>query len=546
MQAARTYWLGVVVLAACHASPRPDPQSRADRALQVLDPARIEKDTRYLGSDELEGRAPGTPGGAKAEEFIAARYHELGLAPGGDAGTYFQTVPLRQATPTSASVVVATSHGTVTLDQTRDVFVRGYPRAAHVALEAPLAFVGYGLERPDLGYDDLAGVDLHGAIAVIFSGAPRTLHGQPVDPALHAALSEVAPRARALRDHGAVGYITVWDPARARVQPWSGIFEKAPRITFAWLDGGVAASDPVLPSVTIGVDTLDRIAGAPVAQTTWEQLDRGEHPRVEIAGTLALTMDSDLKDVTARNVVGVLPGGDLAGEYVAYSAHHDHLGIGTPVRGDAIYNGTLDNAIGVAEMLEIARALRALPQPPRRSVMFVAVTAEERGLLGSEYFTLHPPVPIDRIVGDINIDGGTTDYQVFDVVALGSEHSTLGTQAEAAAHMVGLALSPDPEPDQVLFIRSDQYSFVKRGVPSLYASVGYKDAQGKTETNRRLSDAWMTEHYHQPSDEWLPDFRAAYTLPELRFELVLGLLVADADARPHWNPGDVFGSLVKR
>src|SRR3569623_3222871 len=269
------YWLGVVALAACHASPRSDQQSCADRALQVLDPARIEKDTRYLGSDELEGRAPGTPGGAKAEEIIAARYHELGLAPGGEGGTYFQTVPLRQATPTSASVVVATSHGTVTLDQTRDVFVRGNPRAAQVALEAPLAFVGYGLERPDLGYDDLAGVDLHGAIAVIFSGAPRTLHGQPVDPALHAALSEVAHSERALCVFGVVGYITVWDPARARDQPWSGIFEKAPRITFAWLDGGVAAADPVLPSVTIGVDTLDRIAGATVAQTAGEPLARG-------------------------------------------------------------------------------------------------------------------------------------------------------------------------------------------------------------------------------------------------------------------------------
>jgi hypothetical protein len=536
-----------VLVAACHAaSPHPvDLAARAAPALNALDPVRVETDTKYLASDELEGRAPGTPGGAKAEQYIAERYKQIGLQPGGEHGTYFQTVPLRQATVTSATVAAHTQHGDVVLDPAKEVFVRGYPRSAHVAIDAPLVFVGYGMAREDLGYDDLSGLELHGSIAVIFSGAPRTTAGKPVDPALHASLAEIGPRTRALRDHGASAVLVIYDPARARVAPWHMIFQKSPRIGSAWLEGGVPASDPVIPAVTIDTDAFDRIMGAPAAMALWQQLDHGERAHLAIAASLTLHVESELSDVVARNVVGVLPGGDLAREDVLYTAHHDHLGIGTPVNGDAIYNGALDNAIGVAEMLEIARAMKALPHPPRRSVMFVAVTAEERGLLGSDFFIEHPTVPRERIVGDINLDGGTPDYQVYDVVALGSEHSSLGATAAVAARTVGLTLSPDPEPDQVLFIRSDQYSFVKRGIPSLFASVGYMDAHGHTETNRALSDAWMETHYHQPSDQWESSYRGAYTLPELRFELVVGLAVADADTRPAWNTGDVFAGVAK-
>ena len=232
-------WL--LALAACHASPRPEPETRTARALKALDAARIEKDTRYLASDALEGRAPGTPGGGRPSSTLpiatASSVSRRAAMPGRTSSRYRYArrhrPPLWLSRPhhtaSSRSIRPATCSCVATL------------RTAHVAVDAPLVFVGYGLERADLGYDDLAGVDLHGAIAVIFSGVRRTLGGKPVDPALHAALAEVSPRTRVFRDHGAVGFITIWDPARARVQPWSGIFEKAPRVG---LPGSTAARPP--------------------------------------------------------------------------------------------------------------------------------------------------------------------------------------------------------------------------------------------------------------------------------------------------------------
>jgi hypothetical protein len=224
-------WL--VLLAACHAaSPQPaDLATRAASALKQLDPAQLERDTKYLASDELEGRAPGTPGGKKAEDYIATRYAEIGLQPGGEHGTYFQDIPMREATLAGGSF----SANGVSLEVGRDVVLRGYPRDANIAIDQPLAFVGYGIHRPDLGYDDLDGVQLRGAIAVVFSGAPRTLQGKPVDVALHAVLADVAGRYPALRDRGAVAVLVIFDPARAEHSPWPQVVSRTPTTSLAWM-----------------------------------------------------------------------------------------------------------------------------------------------------------------------------------------------------------------------------------------------------------------------------------------------------------------------
>ena len=530
-------------MAACHAaSPHPaDLATRAAPAVKQLDPAQLERDTKYLASDELEGRAPGTPGGTKAEDFIARRYAEIGLTPAGDHGTFFQDVPMREATVEDGALTI---NGTE-LERGRDTVLFPFPREAHVAIDAPFVFVGYGIQRPDLGYDDLTGVDLHGSIAIVFGGSPRSIGGKQLDPALHAVLADIAERTRALREHGATGVVIVRDPLRARGVPWSLAVQRAGNRDAAWLEAGAPASGPVLPGAVIDGTTLDRLAGKPVSQALWEQLDRGQRAALDVKldGTLRITCS--MRDITGRNVIGMLPGGDLRDEIVAYSAHHDHLGIGEPVNGDKIYNGALDNAIGVAEMLEIAHGMKALPHPPRRSVLFVAVTGEESGLLGSDYFTMHASVPIERIVADINIDGDSPYYEVFDVNALGAEHSSLQHDALHAARAAGLMLSPDPDPPQVLFIRSDQYSFVKRGIPSVFAGSGVLDVHGSPQANSKLATAWSTERYHEPSDEWLPGYHADWVLPSMRFELMLGIAVADADSRPDWNPGDVFGTVGK-
>jgi Zn-dependent M28 family amino/carboxypeptidase len=204
----------------------------------------------------------------------------------------------------------------------------------------------------------------------------------------------------------------------------------------------------------------------------------------------------------------------------------------------------MDNAVGSAALIEMARAFRALPAKPHRSILFVSVTAEEKGLLGSEYFAHHPTVPLAKIVANVNIDGVIANYEVHDEVALGSEHSSLATQVAEAAKVVGLAVSPDPDPPSVYFIRSDQYNFVKVGIPAIFPGAGWMDEKGDPTAHKAQSDEWEEQHYHLPSDNWLPGYRAEWTLPELKFDFLVGLAIANSATRPTWNAGDVFGSFA--
>ena len=537
----------LVLVVACGqpASPRvPDLATLGAPGLHAIDPAKLEANTKFLSSDELAGRGTGTAGGARAEQYIAEQFAALGLEPAGEHGTYFQTVPLREATRIDAqtSLVFHAHGGDVELIGGRDAALFGDPHAADVSIDAPLVFVGYGLAIP--GYDDLAGVDLHGAIAVVFGGAPRTIGGHALDTSQHAVMSDTKVRTRALRDRGARAMIVVYDPSRAERMPFAEWLPKTLGSSMAWLDEhGEPGSMSVLPTVVIGEASLDKLL-AGRAHAAWTALDKGEVTHVELGATASLRIRSEVHDVTARNVVGLLRGSDPAGETVVYTAHSDHLGIGPAIDGDTIYNGALDNAVGVAAILEIARAFRALPQPPRRSILFLAVTGEEKGLLGSDYFARHPTLPINHVVADINIDGLTVNWEAFDIVPLGAEHSTLAAHVSAAARATGYAISDDPEPQQVFFIRSDQYSFVQRGVPSIFPTGGYKDAHGATAANLAISDAWAAEHYHRPSDVWRPEYRASWGVHEAGFDFLVGLSVATTAERPHWNPGDAFGHSV--
>jgi hypothetical protein len=544
----------LLFLAACAPAPGAKPPAADDLAaegapgLSAINPASLEANTKYLSSDELEGRAPGTHGGTLAEDFVAKSFAGAGLLPAGEAGTFFQSVPLREAKLVleSSGVSIQAGDATFTLEQGKDLVLRPFARQADVAVDAPLVFAGYGISRPDLGYDDLAGVDVRGAIAIVYSGAPRTLGGKAVPSALHAVLADGGVRVRLLRDRGAKAVLVVFDPLRAKKMSLAAFLPRLPTTSMAWLDHGEPGSDPVLPSVIIDEPVLERILapspGAPHAHDLWTHIDQGQPVHAPLHATAKVHVTSELHDVSARNVLGVLPGSDpaLSKETVVYTAHHDHLGVGKPVNGDAIYNGALDDALGVAGLVEIARAFRALPKAPRRSVLFIAVTGEERGLLGSEYFARHPTIPIASVVADVNIDGLTPNYRAFDVVPLGAEHSSLFHDAERAARATGYTVSPDPDPDEVFFIRSDQYRFVQQGVPSVFPTVGYADEHGNRDAFRAVSETWTKEHYHQPSDVWRPEYRAEWAAHEAGFDFLLGLSVAMADERPRWNPGDVF------
>jgi Zn-dependent M28 family amino/carboxypeptidase len=251
-----------------------------------------------------------------------------------------------------------------------------------------------------------------------------------------------------------------------------------------------------------------------------------------------MVKQSRLSDLASPNVVGLLRGADpaLAGEYVVFSAHLDHLGIGEPVNGDAIYNGAVDNASGVASLLEIARAFAALPERPRRSLLFVAVTAEEAGLIGSDYFVHHPPVPLAAIAANVNIDGGSM-WPFTALFARGADHSTLKAAVDAAAAALEMPVTADPFPEQASFVRSDQYSFIRQGIPALILGAV------RTAEARPLALDWVKNRYHAPSDDMSSpmDFEAAASFARVQF--LVGNAVAQADARPRWNPGDFFGEL---
>jgi hypothetical protein len=538
------------VLAACgHATApaSPDLAVLGAPGLRAIDPSRLEANTRYLSSDDLAGRAPGSDGGSRAEAYVAEAFAELGLEPAGKRHLFLQDVPLREASLDEAhsSLVIHARGGDIVLAQGREAVLFPNARDANVALEAPLVFVGYGFATA--GYDDLAGVDLQGAIAVIFAGAPHSIADKPLGSAAHAVLADVKVRTVALRDHGASAVLVVYDPARAKRMTFASYIPKVLDSSMAWLDHGVVGSLPVLPQALIDEAALDRVLAGTgtTAHAVWSELDRGHVAHVDLKATASLHIASKLHDVTAHNVAGILRGSDRAldGETVVYTAHVDHLGIGPPVDGDTIYNGALDDAIGVAGIIEIARAFAALPQPPRRSILFLVVTGEEKGLLGSDYFAAHPTIPLARLVADINIDGLTPLYEGFDMIGMGAEHSSLAGDVAAAARATNFVVGADPDPDQVYFIRSDQYSFVKRGVPSVFPSVGWRDAHGDTETNKAISDRWDAEHYHLPSDVWRPEYRAAWAAKEAGFDFLLGLSVAMRAERPQWNPGSPFAGM---
>jgi Zn-dependent M28 family amino/carboxypeptidase len=255
-----------------------------------------------------------------------------------------------------------------------------------------------------------------------------------------------------------------------------------------------------------------------------------------------MAVRAEMRELSAANVAGLLPGSDPArsGEVVVVVAHLDGLGVGEPRGGDAIHNGAMDNASGVAAMLEVARGLASAPRAPPRSVLFLAVTAEEKGLLGSEWFAAHPTVPLDRIVAVLNVDGAPGPFPFEDVVARGAGHSTLGRAAALAAEAAGVPVSPDPAPRANAFIRSDQYSFVRAGIPSLYVTPGR--AGGDPEARRR----WARERYHTPADEWDPGWNWEGAARFARLQLLLALAVASGPDRPRWNPGDVLAPRAGR
>ncbi len=510
--------------------------------IAAIRPEALSAHIRFLADDALEGRGTGTRGHAIAARYVASQLEALGFEPAGDAGTWFQRVPM-------VGMTVLARRSALEIDGHRftypnDVFLSPRPGVASQEVQGELVFAGYGISVPRYGYDDLP-VNLRGKIAVILDGAPRSDRLDFFPAAASAVYSDLEAKARTLAARGAVGLVVVLTPEVEKELPWPFFVGQAAFERMVWMNGSAPGSGLVLPTALVPAAALRRL----LVKTKYapEELFAagpvGKLRPFPLGLRSRLRVGARVRSLGSEHVVGVLRGGERAGEYVVLTAHIDHLGIGPPIKGDAIYNGAHDDAAGVAGVLELARAFAALPKRPARSILVVAVTGEETGLTGSDYFARHPTVPIDRIVADVNLDCPNGMWVPHDLIVLGAEHSTLGDAARSAATALGMRLSPDPKPEQVYFIRSDQYSFVRRGVPALFPGSGFADETGRPEKNVQKFEWWIRNRYHQPSDEWDPALDYAAMAKEVRADFLIALAVAVDPERPRWREGDVFEQL---
>jgi len=491
---------------------------------------RIRGHVQFLASDELEGRDTGSRGYNVAAAYVAAQFAGMGLKPAGSGGSWYLQVPFRTATHARPPQIRIIANGKSRLAAPGDFGLRPSLTQKQRGFEAGLVFVGHGLIEPKFRLDDYAGLDVRGKIAVVLRGTPR---GLPADAAAH--LAQVKDDIALAK--GAMGIAEVTIPGGRG----GGIGEAARSVT-DWMNaaGAVGSSSSRFASLVLSVEaskglfkgerrSLDQIVaarGAPI---------RGFPLRTR----LAVNAESQWKDFSSPQIIGMIPGSDprLAHEYVFLMGHLDHLGMkDNPAPGeDAIYNGAMDNAAGIATMLEAARHFADAGKKPRRSVLFMANTGEERGLLGASYYIAHPTVSAKQIVAAVDLDMPLLLYDFTDIVAFGADHSTVARTVAQAARGMGIAVGPDPMPEQTIFVRSDHYQFVRGGVPAILLFTGYANG-GKAKW-----DDFFARTYHKPNDDLRQpiNWNAGARYARLNYEI--SRILADADQRPLWYRGDYFG-----
>jgi hypothetical protein len=515
----------------------PTPESAA---LASIRPEAIRGHIRYLASDLLEGRGTGTRGYDLAASYVASQFESVGLEPGAADGTWRQTVSFRRGVPDPAKCRVTLTRGGVEagLASGEEAICWGDPVRTSGSATGGLVFVGYGVSAPERGYDDYAGVDVKGKVVVLVTGAPPTF---PSDERAFYG-SRLAKREDAAA-RGAVAVIGLAPPEERGRFPWKKELLYARHGVTGWLDetgkpfgfgGGLAGVASLSPS---GIAKL--FAGSPrPLDDALKSIASGKPASFDLATQAHLEFASRHEDFKADNVIGMLRGSDpkLAAEAVVLSAHLDHIGTESEGDGDRINNGAYDNASGIANLIETARAF-SLAKRPARSVLFVAVAGEEMGLLGSDYFARHPPT---KLVADVNLDMALTLFPISDMIAFGAEHSTMGEVVAAATKEVGLTLSPDPFPQESLFVRSDHYCFVKQGIPAVMLSTGLKSADPKQD-GAALYMNWLKSVYHSPADDMNQVFVWDSAVKIARVNVMIAMRVANAPTTPTWKPGDFFG-----
>jgi Zn-dependent M28 family amino/carboxypeptidase len=517
-----------------------------------IDGQRVSNDIKILASDAFEGRGPATPGEQKAIHYIADQFKKAGLAPAGDKGSYFQSVPLRRfETPGKIAVGFTLNGKARPLTELEDIVVHTQVPTDHVTVKnAPLVFIGYGVSAPERKWDDFKGVDIKGKIAVVLINDPD-FEMDPKDP-LYGRFdgksmtyygrwtykyAEAAKR-------GALGLLIVHERAAA-AYGWNTVKNSNGNAQFDIVRPNPGAIHPKVEGWIqreVAVE-LFKAAGLDFDAEKKRAQTEGFKP-VELKGA-AFSADYAVKSsvITSHNVIGKLVGTKHPDEAVLYGAHWDHLGIGQPdAKGDRIYNGAEDNASGTAGLMEIARAFARAPKT-ERSVYFIGFTAEEKGLLGSEYYGTHPVVPLAKTVALLNMDGVQVNGPTRDLSSHGVGNSTLDDLMAVYAKKQGRTFKPDPHLEEGHFYRADHFSLAKVGVPALTMESGIDMVDGGTAAGEKLHDDYIKFRYHQPADEWSPNWNMAGAVQDLTLFYDLGRDLANSRDWPGWKPGSEFKAV---
>jgi Zn-dependent M28 family amino/carboxypeptidase len=520
-------------------------------SLPRIEPQPILDRIKVLSSDQFEGRAPGSKGEDLTVQYLETEFKALGLKPGNTDGTYIQKVPLVGITAAPTSPLTISKGGQRQVIKWRDEMVAWSKHVADSAsiADSEIVFAGYGVEAPEFNWDDFKGVDVKGKTIMVLVNDPAV--PDPSDPAR---LDPKTFGGDAMTYYGRWTY-KLEEGARKGAAAVLIVHETGPAgYPFSVVQGNLNEKfDLVTPDKNMsraaieGWVTLDaakkilKMAGQDYDALKKQAATR-EFKSVALGLTASVAIKNTLRTIDSRNVVAKLEGSDsaLKDEYVVYSAHWDHFGVGTPVKGDKIYNGALDNASGVASVLEIARAFTKVQPAPKRSILFLMVTAEEQGLLGSQYYSVSPIYPLAKTVANINIDGLNQWGRTSDLTVVGLGASDLDDYLKDAAAEQNRTLRPDPEPEKGFYYRSDHFNFAKQGVPALAPDSGVVYPGKSAEFSKQKRDEYTNTDYHAPSDEVKPDWDLTGAADDAELFFAVGYRVANADRYPEWKPGNEF------
>lgn len=518
------------------------PARAQDATASSIDTVDLARHIQTLASDAFEGRAPASPGGEKTVRYLTEQFREMGLAPG-NGDSYTQDVPLVSITATDVSpLMVAGEDGSATYSYTDEYMAWTKRLTESVTLDlSEMVFVGYGIVAPEYDWNDYAGLDVEGKTVVMlvndpgfatedstfFKGRKMTYYGRWTYKYAEAG-RQGAEAAIIVHETAPAGY--PWEVVSGS---WSG-----PQFDLQSASEPRAAVEGWLTKET--AEQVFEQAGLDYETQKAAAAGRG-FEAVPMAGLRAsLQLQNRIEKTTSQNVVARVPGSERPDECVGYMAHWDHLGRDTTRTGDQIYNGALDNASGTAGLLELAQAFASMETPPARSVQFIAVTAEEAGLLGSAYYVEHPTCALDETAAVINMDGLNVLGPMNDLTVVGYGQSELDDYLARAAHAKGRTLRPDPEPEKGFYFRSDHFNFARKGVPALYTDTGVESIEHGEAWAREQRDEYTRERYHKPADEYDPSWDLRGAVDDLQLLFQVGARIAGESTFPQWKPGSAF------